>query len=56
MMIIHPEHFFIGEHFRFEEKKSFVNIYRGESITQTYQNTDLTLSKVRLNDELYVKI
>jgi len=33
-----------------------INIYRGEPITQNYRNTDITLSNVRINDELYVQI
>lgn len=31
-----------------------MNNCRGEPLQQNYRNTDLTLSNVRINDELYI--
>jgi hypothetical protein len=55
LFLVYPVHFFIRKiYLIFTEKHNlfFINNYRGEPVTQTYRNTDLTLSNLRINDEL----
>jgi hypothetical protein len=55
MLFMYRGHLFISKIFDFEWK-SIIDVCRGEPITQNYRNTDITLSNVRINDELYVQI
>lgn len=53
--LIHREHFCISKMMIDQQTNRSIDLNsrsRGEPTTQNYRNTDLTLSHVRINDEL----